>query len=152
MGEGRKEKVIREFSAGGVVFKRVPKKFQWLLIKPAGTDRWQLPKGKVDKGETSKEAAVREVEEEGGVEVRLVGKIGTSQYFYVFSGQKIFKTVIYFLMEYLKDKKEGHDHEVDETAFVDFDEAEGKLTFKDDKEMLKKGREILQRGIQGNLI
>lgn len=152
MGEGRKEKVIREFSAGGVVFKRVPKKFQWLLIKPAGTDRWQLPKGKVDKGETSKEAAVREVEEEGGVEVRLVGKIGTSQYFYVFSGQKIFKTVIYFLMEYLKDKKEGHDHEVDETAFVDFDEAEGRLTFKDDKEMLKKGREILERGLQGNLI
>lgn len=152
MGEGRKEKVIREFSAGGVVFKRVPKKFQWLLIKPAGTERWQLPKGKVDKGETSKEAAVREVVEEGGVKVRPVDKIGTSQYFFVFKGQKIFKTVIYFLMEYLQDRKEGHDHEVDETAFIDFDEAEGRLTFKDDKKMLRKGREILQRGIQGNLI
>lgn len=152
MGEGRQEKVIREFSAGGVVFKRVPKKFQWLLIKPAGTDRWQLPKGKVDKGETSKEAAVREVEEEGGVKVRPVVKIGASQYFYVFSGQKIFKTVIYFLMEYLKDKKEGHDHEIDEAIFLSFDEAFEKLTFKDDKEMLKKGREILERGIQENLI
>ena len=152
MGEGRKEKVIREFSAGGVVFKRVAKEFQWLLIKPSGTDRWQLPKGKVDKGETSKEAAVREVAEEGGVNVRPVAKIGTSQYFFVFKGQKIFKTVIYFLMEYAGDKKEGHDHEVDETVFVDFAEALEKLTFKDDKKMLKKGREILERGIQGNLL
>lgn len=90
--------------------------------------------------------------EEGGVDVRLVDKIGTSQYFFVFKGQKIFKTVIYFLMEYLQDKKEGHDHEVAEVAFVDFDEAFGKLTFKDDKEMLKKGREILERGIQENLL
>ena len=152
MGEGRKEKVNREFSAGGVVFKRVAKGFQWLLIKPAGTERWQLPKGKVDEGETSKEAAVREVAEEGGVNVRPVAKIGTSQYFFVFKGQKIFKTVIYFLMEYAGDKKEGHDHEVDETVFVDFAEALEKLTFKDDKEMLKKGREILERGIQGNLL
>lgn len=90
--------------------------------------------------------------EEGGVDVRLVDKIGTSQYFFVFKGQKIFKTVIYFLMEYAGDKKEGHDHEVAEVAFVDFDEAFGKLTFKDDKEMLKKGREILERGIQENLL
>lgn len=142
MGEG-KEKLVRGFSAGGVVFKKDGRGFRWLIIKPAGTERWQLPKGRIDKGEGSEAAALREVEEEGGVEAKLVKKIGASQYFFTFQGQKIFKTVVYFLMEYLSDSKDGHDHEVDEIAFLDFEEALGRLTYKDDKEILKKAKDLL---------
>lgn len=90
--------------------------------------------------------------EEGGVRVKPIEKLGTSQYFFVFEGKRIFKTVSYFLMEYLSDTDKGHDHEVEEAVFVDFYAAYEKLTFKDDKEMLKKGRELLERGIQGNLV
>ena len=151
MGEG-KEKLVRGFSAGGVVFKKDGRGFRWLIIKPAGTNRWQLPKGRIDKGEGSETAALREVEEEGGVEVKLVKKIGASQYFFTFQGQKIFKTVVYFLMEYLSDTKDGYDHEVDETLFLPFKEAYEKLTFKDDKEILKRAKEILDSGIQGSFV
>lgn len=142
MGE-RKEKLIREFSAGGVVFKKTPRKILWLIIKHAGTDRWQLPKGLLNEGESSKEAALREVEEEGGVKVRLIDKIGVSQYFYFFKGQRVFKTVTYFLMEYLSDTDDGHDHEVDEAVFLDFEGAIKNLSFERDKEILKKAKDLV---------
>lgn len=82
MGKRKTEsKITREFSAGGVVYKKEVTKTTFLIIKPSGSNRWQLPKGIIDEGESSKDAAVREVREEGGVEVELLEKLGTSQYF-----------------------------------------------------------------------
>lgn len=147
------KKFERQFSAGGAVFKTSKdKKVKWLIIKPAGTDRWQLPKGKIDKGESSAQAALREVKEEGEVETKIIEKIGSSSYFYVFNDTKCFKTVTYFLMEVVKKTKEGHDQEIDEVTFQEFDKALKLLTFKDDKNILKKAKEILESPIQKSLI
>ena len=143
----------REFSAGGVVFKTSKeKKILWLLINPAGTKRWQLPKGLVDENEKVIEAAVREVKEEGGVEIEALQKIGTSQFFYFFKGQKIFKTVTYFLMRYLEKTKKGHDKEVNKVTFRKFDKAYEMLTFKNDKKILEQAKKIKESGIQEVLI
>lgn len=151
MGEGKTEKSLkREFSAGGVVFRQ--KDNSWLVIKPAGKDRWQLPKGLIDEKESSKNAALREVEEEGGIKAQIIEKIGDQRYVYFWEGTKVFKTVIYYLMKYLVSTKDGHDNEVDEAIFLPFKEALERLTFKKDKEFLKMGKEILERGIQENLI
>jgi len=98
----------REFSAGGIVFKKEKAKLKFLIIKPTKTQRWQFPKGLVEKNETQKNAAVREVEEEGGIKVKISEKLGSSNYFYIFQGRRIFKTVTYFLMEYQKDTGKGH--------------------------------------------
>lgn len=147
------KKFERQFSAGGAVFKTSKdKKVKWLLIKPTGTERWQLPKGKIDKGEKTIEAALREVKEEGGVEIKIIQKIGSSSYFYVFEDTKCFKTVTYFLMEVIKKTKEGHDEEIDEVTFREFEKAYELLTFKDDKGILKKAKEILESPIQKSLI
>ena len=150
--ETRKRKTIREFSAGGVVFKKGKDKTRWLIIKPAGANRWQFPKGLIDKGESSKETALREVKEEGGVLAKPLEKIGNIQYFFFFEGKRVFKTVSFYLMEYEKDIKEGPDNEVDKVAFLPFDEAHSLLTFKNDKEMLKKAKELLGTEIQENLV
>ena len=147
------KKFERQFSAGGAVYKTSKhKKVKWLLIKPTGTDRWQLPKGKIDKGESSLQAALREVKEEGGVETKIIEKIGSSSYFYVFDETKCFKTVTYFLMEIIKKTKEGHDEEIDEVIYEEFENAYKLLTFKDDKNILKKAREVLESPIQKSLI
>jgi len=138
----KREKVKRRFSAGGVVFKND----EVLVIKPAGTDRWQLPKGHIDEGETSKETARREVEEEGGVKVKVKEKIGDTQYFFVLKGQKIFKKVTFYLMKYTKDTKEGPDEiEVDEVKFVPYAKALETLSFKDDREIVKKSRKLIKK-------
>jgi len=143
MGKRAEEQgALREFSAGGVVFKDG----EWLIIRPAGTKRWQFPKGKIDENESSKEAALREVEEEGGVKVEIVEKIGNSHYFFVLKGKKIFKTVAFYLMKYLGDTKKGHDWEVEKAVFVPYTEALEKLSFKDDREILKKAKKLLDQG------
>lgn len=142
-GRRKKENVLRAFSAGGVVFKKENNKTFFLLIKPAETDRWQFPKGLIDKGESAQEAAIREVAEEGGVKAEVVEKLGTSSYFFVWEGEKIFKTVTYFLMKYIKDTRDGHGREVDKTLFCLFTEAYEKLTYKGDKNILKQAFDII---------
>jgi len=147
------KKFQRQFSAGGAAFKTSKEnKIKWLLVKPAGTDRWQFPKGQIDKGEKTTEAALREVKEEGGVETKILEKIGSSSYFYVFNNTKCFKTVTYFLMEVIKKTKEGHDEEIDKVIYKEFDKAHKLLTFKDDKSILKKAKEMLESPIQKSLI
>ena len=148
----QKTKIIREFSAGGVVFKKTKGEISWLLINPAETDSWQFPKGHIDGREHSSEAAVREVYEEANVRAKAIEKIGTTQYFFVLEGKRIFKTVIFFLMQYLSGAKKKADVEVKKAKFFLLEQALKKLTFKDDKKMLEKAESILSRGIQENLI
>ena len=68
----------REFSAGGVLVRRL--RGEWVLaaIRPAGKPRgvWVLPKGQIDEGESGPAAAVREVAEETGVHGRSSRKLG----------------------------------------------------------------------------
>src|SRR5579872_2898239 len=73
---------IRQHSSGGVVIRERDGKRELLVIRPAGTDRWQLPKGRVDPGETAREAALREVREEGGVVAEAIAPLDSISYFF----------------------------------------------------------------------
>jgi 8-oxo-dGTP pyrophosphatase MutT (NUDIX family) len=126
----RKEDLKREFSGGGVVFKKKGKEIYWLLINPKDTNRWQFPKGLIEKRETSSEGALREVEEEGAVKAKIIEKLTDLKLFYFWEGKRIFKIVIYYLMEYLEDTRNGHDGEIEKTAFFLHKKALEKLTFK----------------------
>lgn len=70
-----------------------------LLIKDS-YGRWTWPKGKIDKGESSKDAAIREIAEEVGLrDIELIDKTGEIQYFYRLKGKLIFKTVYIYLFK-----------------------------------------------------
>ena len=70
----------QEISAGGVVYNPALKKI--LLIKDFA-DKWALPKGWIEKGETAEQAAVREVQEETGVKnLKILAPLGEVEYFY----------------------------------------------------------------------
>jgi len=88
-------KVVK--AAGGVVFNGDRMLLMYRL------NRWDLPKGKLDDGERSKEAAAREVEEETGVEVRLDGKICTTWHTYTHHGRRILKRTKWYRMTCLDD-------------------------------------------------
>lgn len=156
MGKRTSEKKVikfeRQFSAGGAVYLTSNKKTKWLLIQPKGTDRWQLPKGLIDKGEKTHEAALREVKEEGGVIAKILNKVGSTSYFYVLEDTKIFKTVTFFLMEVVEKTKEGHDQEISQVLFEEFEKAYNLLTFKNDKNILKKAKESLESPTQKSLV
>lgn len=156
----------REFSAGGIVFKTVRSqgsggsqvlnnKGQVLITQHSSNHYWGFPKGIIDPGQTSKEAAVREVREEGGIEAEIVDKVGDSKYTYVWkegykthnlespkTGEKIFKIVTIYLMKYLSGDPKDHDWEVSEAKFVEPNEALKTLSFSQDKQHLKKAIEM----------
>jgi 8-oxo-(d)GTP phosphatase len=93
----KKFKIIK--AAGGVV----EKDGKILLIYRL--KKWDLPKGKLDKGETPKEAAVREVEEECNIKVKLGEKIGSTWHTYMLNGKRILKKTYWYAMECLDDSE-----------------------------------------------
>lgn len=141
-----KKPIKREYSAGGVVFKKENDQTLWLLIKPKDTDRWQLPKGLIDKKEKGEETAKREVEEETGIKAEIAGKAETIQYFYHFQGQKIQKTVQYYLMACKGGKIVCQEQEIDEARFFPYKEAYQNLTFENEKRALEKAKKLLETG------
>ncbi len=151
----QRQSIKRQYSAGGAVFKKEGNQILWLLIQPAGGDefhnkiRWQLPKGWINEGEKTEEAALREVKEEGGVEAKIIKKVGSIKIFFsnTFEGkpeEKVLKTITFYLMEFQKEAPDGHDEEVAEIVWLPFEEAKEKLTFKNEKEILTKAKEILE--------
>ncbi len=91
----QKFKVIQ--AAGGVV----DKSGKILLIYRKG--RWDIPKGKLDKGESIKECAIREVEEETGVKVEIEKKINATWHTYVTNRKYILKKTHWYVMTCVDD-------------------------------------------------
>jgi len=106
--------MLREISAGGVVVRRAGKEWLIAVIEPqqvASPDPKKtqrkpllaLPKGLVDPGESSEQAALREVLEETGLCATLVAKLADSKYVYVRTWgdkKRVFKIVSFYLLRY----------------------------------------------------
>jgi len=88
-------KIIR--AAGGIVLK----KNKVLFIKRLG--KWDLPKGKIDKGEAEEVAAIREVGEECGVSTEITKKIGVTWHTYMIREKNVLKKTIWYQMACLDD-------------------------------------------------
>ncbi len=142
MGAWHKTPRIRQHSAGGVVVRGDRGESEFLAIKPAHRDRWQLPKGTIDRGETSRQAAVREVREEGGVHARIVSDLGPIQFFYQTGGQRFAKTVDFYLMTYESGDPADHDHEVQEARWFPLRDA-ATLTFPTERGLVERARHVL---------
>jgi len=90
---------VREFTAGGVVYRRKAGDIDILMIQDL-RDRWTIPKGHVEAGESLERTALREVEEETGLNQLKIGeKLDKLHFFYRKEGKLIFMTTHVFLME-----------------------------------------------------
>lgn len=116
-------------AAGGVVLRSHTRKGLQVLIahRPAYSD-WTLPKGKLDKGESDVEAAVREVLEETGLRCIPFTRHGLSSY--RVNGKA--KHVAWYTMEPIDGRFEPND-EVDEVRWVTLAQAEAELTYRADR-------------------
>ena len=138
----KKKKIKREFSAGGIVFRSEPEGILWLVVKPTGDKRWRLPKGEIDKGESSVAAAKREVKEEAGVETEVLSKVGDEKFFFVWDKQKILKTVVFYLMQYIQEASQGSDFEIEAIDWLEFEEAKKRLAFEKEIDLLGKAEKL----------
>jgi 8-oxo-dGTP pyrophosphatase MutT (NUDIX family) len=105
----------------------------------AGT--WTLPKGTPEAGETTEETALREVGEETGLKVRILGPLDSIAYTFVQRGTRIHKTVHYFLMEPTGGDLAQHDHEFDQVRWLPMHEAPGVLTFETERALVARAAE-----------
>jgi 8-oxo-dGTP diphosphatase len=131
------------FSAGGIVYRRQGSGLQVALIRVR--DVWTLPKGAIEKGEKSESAALREVQEETGLEVEPQGKLGEIAYWFVNPQERVrtHKKVTFFLFEALSSDTTGHDQEVDEVRFWPAAEALNAASYPKDREILEKALQAL---------
>ena len=92
----------REFSAGGVLVRRMRGRWYVAAIRPGGKPAglWALPKGGIGPAEDPGATALREVEEETGAHGRLDRKLGDVRYVYTWDGERIFKVVSFFLVRW----------------------------------------------------
>lgn len=136
-----------EISAGGVVVRRAPAGWEVCLIRVG--EAWSLPKGNLDPGETSEQAALREVSEETGLplaSLRVIAGLPPSEYAYRRrDGRLIFKRVDHFLIESTADSPlVPQAAEVDAVAWVPLGEASAKVAYRDLRAVLEEaGRRLL---------
>lgn len=125
-----------QYSAGGLV---VDEHGRILLIRARDLrDRpvWTLPKGTIAPGESSADAALREVSEETGWRCEIVRELEDVTYWFQREGQRVRKSVRWFRMRPLE-KVGEHDHEVDEVAWADRTEALDRLRYESDRRLVE---------------
>lgn len=135
-----------QVSSGGVIFRRTNANYPEIaLVAVKGGKVWSLPKGIVEKGEETFETAVREVMEETGLSGRVLKKIGDISYWYYIKedNAKCKKTVHFYLLEYISGSTSDHNWEVDNAEWFNINEALEKLSYKGDKEIVQKAKEML---------
>lgn len=141
-------KTVRDVSAGGVVFRRADAGIEVALVGRLEPERWALAKGTPDRGESLEQAAVREVTEETGLHVRLIRPLLAIDYWFILRGVRHAKTVHFYLMEAIGGDTAFHDAEYDVVEWFPFEEAEQRLSYANERQVLVRARADLEDELQ----
>ncbi|WP_234506807.1 MULTISPECIES: NUDIX hydrolase [Thermus] len=138
----------RVVSAGGVVLRGDPPEV--LVVSLKGGKVVTLPKGQVEPGERYPETAVREVREETGVEAAVLSPLGKVRYYFTVKDGEVpvtvSKEVHYFLMAYRGGEPRPQLSEVEAAYFLPVAEALNRLSYPNEREMLRKALLRYRRG------
>lgn len=129
-----------EHSAGGVVVRESATGADVALASRrtrAGTLAWGLPKGLVEHAERPEDAAVREVREETGLVAEIRSRLEDVSYWFVWDGDRVNKTVSFFLMQAVGGDVSEHDHEMEDVRWFPMAEAIAKASYRGEQKVLR---------------
>lgn len=128
--------VVREYSAGGLVFDERGRVAIIARHSRSGHLEWCLPKGHIEKGETPEQTAVREVHEETGILGEVITSIATIDYWFTGTSQRVHKLVHHYALHMIGGELsvEGDpDHEAEDAMWVDFDKLGNVLSYPNER-------------------
>lgn len=133
-----KPPLLREFSAGGLVVRRMRGRPYIAAVRVKQGTVLALPKGHIEPGESGAETAVREVREETGLDGRLVEKIDDIRYWYTRDGARVLKVVSFFLLAYRSGSLRDYQREeVDGAEWIPLEEAPERLAYRGEQQMAR---------------
>ncbi|MBT1163028.1 NUDIX hydrolase [Bifidobacterium felsineum] len=130
--------VVREYSAGGLIFDDQNRVAIIARHSRSGHLEWCLPKGHIEKGETPQQTAVREVHEETGILGEVIDSIATIDYWFTGTTQRVHKLVHHFALRQTGGELtvEGDpDHEAEDAIWVRFDDLDDVLSYPNERKI-----------------
>ena len=131
-----------EKSCGALVYRKHGDRTELLLIKHRFGGHWSFPKGHVELGENEFQTALREVKEETGLDIDI--QEGFRQCVEYFPKPHVKKRVVYFLAQAITEEVHRQEEEVSETTWAEIDAAYRMVTFKNDKNLIRRAQEYLK--------
>jgi 8-oxo-dGTP diphosphatase len=146
----RPPEIKRRISSGGVVYRNLNDDVEVVIVAVRGSRAWCLPKGIIDRDEDPPATALREVREETGLTGEILYELGQISYWYYLREEmiRVHKTVYFFLLKFIEGSTDDHDHEVDEARWFPIDDAIEKLTYKSEKEIMRKAKVMIDKMLQ----
>jgi len=134
-----------ELSAGGVLYRRSADGALEVLLIQDSYGNWGFPKGHVEANESLEEAAIRECQEETGLtSLRLIGSIGTSDWYFRVGQTLVHKYCDYFLLEAdpAHSAEPQRDEGIQACVWTDPDRALQQVTYVNARQILRLALEI----------
>jgi 8-oxo-dGTP pyrophosphatase MutT (NUDIX family) len=139
-------KITNLVSSGGVVYRRGQTgSLEVALCGRLQSGTWSLPKGTPEEGETIQQTALREVQEETGLEVSIEAELGHIEYQFSRSQgtERFHKRVYFYLMPTHGGSMDLHDPEFDVVKWVPMDEAPRTLTHMNEAQVIDRAAKAL---------
>lgn len=138
-----KMNVQYEDSCGAVVFTRQNGVIQYVIVQ--SLEGWYgYPKGHIEEGETEREAALREIREETGLNPEFVGDFRFVDVHAIPGQEGVMKRIIYFLAEYADQPIQYQKEELQSAKLMSFEEAMASFQFESSKTILTEADRYLR--------
>jgi ADP-ribose pyrophosphatase YjhB (NUDIX family) len=144
---GGKPRVKEPVSSGGVVYRWEEGRLEVVLCGRDEPVRWSLPKGTPDPGETLEETALREVQEETGLEPVIEDRIRSIDYWFSDKDNEVryHKTVHFYLMRSVGGDTSLHDPEFDVVRWFTYEEGVDSLAYPNEADVLRKAFNLISQ-------
>lgn len=133
--------MTKTLACGAVIYRKVQGRHHFLLVKHVNGNHWSLAKGHSEAGETEVQTALREIDEETGLEVKL--RPGFREEIHYCPSSGVEKTVVFFLAKAKGKKLKLQKSEILNAVWLELEDALKLVSHKDTAEVIRRAHSHL---------